>query len=372
MIGVPMLYTLRLTYQEVRKALPLPGAAAEPWRVPAAASWLLSGRFWKGQALGLVLLVALFHAFPSYHAVRSGMVESTWESARIKFDHPLTDMNRLVPAGSHESNLTFRLTVPVIAHVLHSRKWGVLLLSAIAGIALLYFVLSAAFSACGSKKAAISVCLAVACTWPGAAGFHESRGGYYDAVALCLVAAAFATSSSWVGAFCLFVAAWTDERALIAAPFLMMHRSWGFGWLVAAYAALRVLMVAGFGFPIGVAGVGWPVLAEQVQTIPLGIWSGLGGCWLMVGSAMRKRVWFAGLVVLSMIGGLVVVDLTRGMTYCLPAVFVALSLLDRREAERLSALGALISLATPALYLEGAAGLWPLAPLPVRIMRWFH
>ena len=91
---------------------------------------------------------------------------------------------------------------------------------AIAGTLLLYLLLGAAYDACDSRRVAALIGLSAVSVWPGLTAFHELRGGYYDAVALCLVVAAFATPSRILTGIFVFLAAWTDERALIAACFL--------------------------------------------------------------------------------------------------------------------------------------------------------
>ena len=63
------------------------------------------------------------------------------------------------------------------------------------GILLLYLVLGAACDASGSRQVAGLIGLSVVCVWLGLTAFHELRGGYDDAVALCLVFAAFAVTT---------------------------------------------------------------------------------------------------------------------------------------------------------------------------------
>jgi hypothetical protein len=63
-----------------------------------------------------------------------------------------------------------------------------LMFFAIAGIVLLYAVLHLAHEAGqGSRRVALFMCLSLASVWPGVMAFHELRGGYYDALALCLL-----------------------------------------------------------------------------------------------------------------------------------------------------------------------------------------
>jgi hypothetical protein len=174
------------------------------------------------KALFAVGAISLFRAFPNYDALRTIFSETTWRNVQVKFDHPMADTSRIFAPGSHESNLTFRLTVPILAHIFHLHRAEVLICFAFVGFVLLYLVLKVAFTLSASKRVALFVCLSTACTWPGEAAFHELRGGYYDALALCLVLAACATSSSIVTAALLFLAAWTDERALVASLFVLL------------------------------------------------------------------------------------------------------------------------------------------------------
>ena len=76
------------------------------------ADGVLSGRHWKTKALFIVLVLALLRAFPSYETLDTAFNRATWQTAQVKVDHPLLDTGPLFPTGSHESKLTFRLTVP--------------------------------------------------------------------------------------------------------------------------------------------------------------------------------------------------------------------------------------------------------------------
>lgn len=334
-----------------------------------------------------MLALSLFRAFPAYYALRSDFVKSTWQSAQMKFDHPMADSSHLFPAGSHESNLTYRLTVPLAVHFLHLNEPELLVVDALAGIALLFLVLLVAFAASGSKRVALFVCVATACSWSGATAFHELRGGYYDAVALCLMTAAFAAPSTTLTALLLFLAAWTDERALVAAPFLVLCSERGKRaaviFAVAGYVSLRVGLTALYSYPAGPTAVGWSVLISQAREIPLALWSGIGGCWILmvfaiIGLFGRRRPWialaFCSALAVSAVGGLAVVDMTRGIAFCLPAVLAALVLLSRGEStvrvERIAAVSALASLLIPPFYLEGATGMWWLSPLPMQVAHW--
>jgi hypothetical protein len=352
-------------------------------RINAGIDRILSGPYWKLKALCAVAAISLFRAFPSYDALGTDFHRGTWRDVQIKFDHPLIDTSRIFAPGSHESKLTFRLTVPILAHILHLDETGLLILFALAGVVLLYLVLKVTFTLTASKRAALFVCLATACTWPGEAAFHELRGGYYDALALCLLVAAFATSSSLLTATFLFLAAWTDERALIASSFVLLfhaRRGKTAALIVAAaaYLGTRAYLTATHS-DVDVSGIGFAIFLQQLNVIPLAIWSGLGGAWILVAVGLialfREERYlaaagFCGALAVMIVASLAVVDVTRSMAYCLPAVFVALTVLNPKQIEKLSVIAAAISLLVPSYYLEGSAGFWWLYPLPVQIARW--
>jgi hypothetical protein len=357
----------------------------------------LSGPFWKLKALCGVLGISFFRAFPSYDALGTNFHQSTWRDIQIKFDHPFIDTSQLFPAGSHASNLTFRLTVPILAHVFHLHELGLLIFFALVGIVLLYLVLNVSFTLSASKRTALFVCLTTACAWPGEAAFHELRGGYYDALALCLLVAAFATSSSLLAAAFLFLAAWTDERALIASSFVFLlyaYKNTGIRRFLtgkpaavivaaAAYLGTRAYLTATHSYILSTSGVGLSVLSQQTNVIPLAIWTGLGGGWILVVFGLvtlfRQKHYLAFAAFCAALAGMIVAslavaDVTRSMAYCLPAVFVALAALsssaEPKRIEGMAAISAAISFLVPTYYLEGNAGLWWLYPLPIQIVRW--
>ncbi len=367
-------------------------------RIDAVVDRILAGPHWKWKALGSVLAITLLRAFPSYDALGTSFVEAKWRDAQVKFDHPLIDTSRIFAAGSHESNLTFRLTVPILAHIFHLHEAGLLIFFAGVGVVLLYLVLKVAFTISASRKVALLVCLATACAWPGEAAFHDLRGGYYDALAICLLVAACAASSSLLAASFLFLAAWTDERALVASCFVFLlgaYNNTAGPWrfvtgkpaavvvAIAGYLGTRAYLITTHSYVHAASGIGLSIFVQQANVIPLAIWTGLGGSWILVFLGLlalfvQKRYWaaagFCGALAGVMLASLAVADVTRSMAYCLPAVFVGLAALSRSErmkqVEGLAAIGAAISFLVPTYYLEGNAGLWWLYPLPIQIVRW--
>lgn len=353
----------------------------------------VAGPRWKVRAVITVLALVLLRAFPSYDALQSRFVQQKWHDALIKTGQPLADMGKLYPPESHESKLTFRLTVPLAARLLHLRMAGVLVLSGLLGTLLLGLALQAGFEITGSRKAALLLSLAVGCCWAGESAFHELRGGYYDAAALCLLMLALCARTPALVALFTFAAAWTDERALLAAPCVLLfhavHRAYGvrigLGVVLGlgAYGVSRLYMTTAGAYESNLSGVGLHLFTQQLNVLPLALWSGLGGCWVpLLGGYVvlfiRKRfalgILFAILISGLSVSAFCVIDTTRSVSYLLPAVFVGLALLRQSESppwlDRVVLTTALLSYFVPPFYLEGGTGVWWLYPLPVQLLRW--
>jgi hypothetical protein len=342
---------------------------------------------WKWKALLLVLGISLFRAFPAYDALATPHSKATFRNMRFQVDHLPCDMGRFFPADSHESKLTFRLTVPAAARVLHLDETGLLIFYGLAGIALLYMVLVLSEKITGSRQAAFFVCLAIACVWPGETSFHELYGGVYDGIALCLVLLALFTESALLAGTSLFLGAWTDERALIASAFLLLcGRKKAIAAVAAgaAYVVTRLILTKAFSLAVATGSVGFSILKPHSTLIPVGLWTGLGGAWILVVFSLivlfrRKRYWlaaaFCGLLGAATFAAFLVLDVTRTMAYCLPAVFVALSALKRYESlekvGKFAKIGGVASVLAPTFFVMGNTVLY-LYPLPIEIIRWFR
>ncbi len=330
----------------------------------------------------IVLGVCLLHAFPNYEYLRHPEVVATWRNAAIKWQNPFADMTRLFPRASHEAKLNFRLTVPLLAKVLHLGTGGLLALFAACGIVSLYAVLAAGYRLTGSRIAALWLCLSVGCAWPGALPFHQLLGGFYDAVAICLVLLAMTVRSSPLAGLLAFAAAWTDERALLAlALVFLLERNSALLAGILGYGVARWYCAAAYGLGTAWDGTGMSVLLKHFNVIPLGIWSGLSGGWLVVVCGLTtlvvRRKWgmtaAMGLALGAAIASaLCVEDVTRSMSYAVPAVLLGAGLVAMNETEetteRLAMTAALISVLTPMFFVQTDAMTWML-PLPLQAIR---
>ena len=360
---------------------PLFDALAE--RVRSVVERSVDGPRWKTRAVLVVFAFSLFRAFPNYNFLRTAENQDTWKYAAIKVNDPTADMARRFPPAQHEAKLTFRLTVPLIARALRLGRDGQLVFFALCGILTLWLTLDLAHRITQDRLAAFATCLSVACVWPGVLAFHQLLGGFYDAVAICLLLAAMRVPAA-PAALAIFAAAWTDERALLATPLILVYaalrrergRAVALALGAAAYGGTRLAFAAAYGLPTPWNGIGLAVFVRQFNMLPLGVWSGLAGCWVLVAAALgtlvlRRRYGIATAFVLTLAmivaAALIVEDVTRSMSYALPAVFVALCALTESEPPevvlRLAACSAAICVFIPTYWTQSGAATWLLPAL---------
>src|ERR1700676_2924703 len=96
-------------------------------------------RFWRIKITLLSVTLSLFFAFPAYDdVVRPEFRGSTWPAVLDQCRDPLQP--RDYEPSSHESKLAFRLTVPILAHVLGLALPGLLGLQFFCFLTLYYAV----------------------------------------------------------------------------------------------------------------------------------------------------------------------------------------------------------------------------------------
>ncbi len=315
----------------------------------------VSGRFWL---LEVCLLAVLFST------LFTGGIDEIIYDTRVKYDqgyflkieHPLADVSKNFETGTHDAKLNFRLTVPVILHWLpvpYKDWWFLPGLTSCAICGLLALCCVFTYRVTGDRVCGLWVTLGVAATYIGT--FYTTR--YYDAIALCQLLLAMQPRLHWsMRGLLVFTAAFTDERAFVAAPLLLFADTTEpprNGWRrftqsssaaviggMACYCAVRVLLAkfAGLGSPMG--GAGLQTLVTNARYWHSTVWFALGGSWLLVGLCLLS-LWRAGrklelgmficALATPLLVCLVVWDILRSAAYVLPAVLVALSVLGRRE-----------------------------------------
>ena len=351
----------------------------------------------------LAVVASLFLSFPSYDYLNSASADESWEPVLRQFSDPSTNMTDYYGSESHASKKTFRLTVPILAHLLGFKTIGAVCLQGLAGVLLLFFAVSLFFRITRDRPSAFFLTLAISFSYPGTASFVELRG-IFDGVALCAM-----LGSMWarhpVGiAGAVFFASWTDERGLIASSLVWIYHAlrrtgaqsrsqfsidlWEqravavvIAWIL--YFISRIGMVSIYELETATGGIGLGVFFDQINQIPMGLWTGLEGGWLVVllaGSVLWATCSWRALACLAaatvVIAGvaLSVVDITRSMAYLLPAVFIGTRVLAEVDSgptlRSYSVLACAISLFWAAYYAGGVSTIWWNYPLPIQALRW--
>jgi hypothetical protein len=294
--------------------------------------------------------------------------------------------------------------MPILARMLSLGPLGLLAIQVAAGVALFFLVALLAERITASRPVAVVLALMIGSTWAGMTAFVELRG-VFDAVAILLLVSCLYARNPLLVMLFILLAGWDDERALLAAPlvvvFLLLQREAGSpGLIVRAFFSPRLLgLYAGlgihavtrlayaraFGIPIRYDGNGLGILASQVNMIPMGIWTAFEGGWLLVGGALivlmkeKRRV---ELVLFILALGFLLaiamctVDVSRSTAYCLPAVFVALTVLSRSETPeglwRLAITSSVLAVLWPPYYAGGKSTIWWEYPLPFQVIRFWR
>ncbi|MBS1772601.1 MAG: hypothetical protein JST82_07065 [Bacteroidetes bacterium] len=354
---------------------------------------ITSQKNWIWVSALLLTALAFFFAFPSY-----GSLDATeWQPLFDKADHLFANSN--YHEGTHAAKLTFRMVLPAIVHFLHLSITGVLILLGIAGILNFYLVVRIANNILHDKREAFIIGLCTAFIYTGRCSFTELRGTMFDGLAMFFLLCALNTRINLLLSLFIFFAAWTDERALVASLLLWVfyvvkndHKRMGLRlftsqalWIYVAwiaYAACRYFLSYYYGMYPDNKGVGLSVLLNQINNIPLGVWSALEGLWILVLWSMillyRDKRYFellkyVGVCALILVIGLSVVDITRSVMYIFPAVFVALLTIhkyaDKTTFNRLLWIALILCFVYPAYYTGGKSSNWWTYPLPLQMLR---
>ncbi len=356
----------------------------------------LSTRYWALIITGVTLLIALFFSFPSYQSFKQVLAT---ESRPAQVSQQISNLLSYWRTNSG-TNTAFRITVPIISSLLGLDIRGAYALQFIAGILLFYVIARIAERESHSRVFALFVTLSVGGLFAGVTAFWEFRSKF-DGVALLFLLIAMWSESPLVIFPSILLAGFTDERALVATGFVFL---WWFYrknrqgesvlkslfnrqtisilgalliYLVARLAIARIFNVTTYSQATSEFR-----LLDQINLIPMGLWTGLEASWLVIVIAVfalisRKHYLMLGLfslfVLLQSVLALSVNDITRSMAYLLPAYILAfrISLPELKDDLRtMIPYIATLNLLMVNYVASGKSTIWWIYPLPVQIVRW--
>ena len=353
----------------------------------------LENKFWLLAITAIALISSLFLASPNLSTDRTEI--STKRATAVAMQ--IEDL-QLFWETSEPTNAMFRITVPLIAHVLGIGLKGTLALQFLTGILIFVTVGALIERETGDRLLAFYATLLVGFIYPGTAGFLETRY-YFDSFAYLFLLAALWFRTPFLIFFLIVLAGFTDERAVIASGFVfiwwVIKEGGDYSKLKAffnkqsvavvvgvfTYIGIRLLLQHRFGIETRAEARSEFGLFEHINNSVMGIWSGLEGGWLLVGLAVIalavKKRWlpllvFVCVITVQIIGALAVVDITRSMGYLLPCIMVAILTLKTEKEVNLNLyliVSCFISLVALNYGAGGKSSIWLFYPFPLQLLR---
>lgn len=369
---------------------------------------LTNGEYWQPKVVFLSLVICLVFAFPDYQRyVESTKLPETWRVVNHQIQSPFTQLpaSELPPPESNEAKRTFRLFMPVLGHVLHLNRAGLLIVQNLMGILFLWTTLSLIYKVTRDRTSATLFVFAVSLTFPSLWFFNSFSTNLDGPGYLLLLAAMLNRNIFWVFLW-LFLASFVDERVFACFGFVVIWwKCWSYkpedwNWrkffaidryVLAASAAIIVhgairyyLTVArGFHLPIGdAAGVGLGNIRESWKVLSPSIIAPFEGLTLfpllaaIVAISRRKcAVLIVTTVVITALlaQSFAVGDNTRSLAYGFSLILLSAKILKELDPEldlrRMAALVASLCLLIPSFCVVGKTVSW-FTPILPKLLRW--
>lgn len=337
-------------------------------------------------------LIALFFSFPSYERLNTEFAHG-WKAILEQANNPFTNNN--YAADSHQAKLTFRLTMPLIAYVLHLGVMGILILQALTGTLMLYFSIKLFERITQDKVSSLLLALSLVFIGAGRNSFAEIRG-IFDGLALFFLVCSMYFKNPLLVFSGVFLSAWTDERGLIASAMVFLFWIYSndnrenkiiskqtiailIAWI--AYFISRYYLTVKFNLVTSSVDVLYYFI-EQTNNLPIGIWSALEGNWILVLLSLfilfkEKKYFFLSsysiAISIMLFVAMSVFDIGRSMAYMMPAIFVSLQIVHQVESKKILQqiilVVTLVSFLYPAYVTAGDYFINWNYPLPLQILR---
>lgn len=313
---------------------------------------LVSKNNWRIKSVFVLTITSLILSTGAYFYLPTAMKDENWNSFNEKKEHPFTPLN--YDPGSHAAKKTFRLTVPLIAKVLHLGNYSVFLLQFIASILLLFFTISLVEKITSDSISGLIASIGLVFIYAGHAGFTDINTWFDEFAYLFLLLAMFYEKPLLIFLF-IQLACWTDERAIISS--LLIFLWWklkeegilnfkdffkvkfnSLSVLIALvfYVIERLSLSAITNLHTPLSNVGLKPLLDDVDFMGMAIWTSLEGFWILVIVSLillwkeKKVALFTtaiSLLTILALGSFSVFDKTRSGSYMFPIIFISIYIL---------------------------------------------
>lgn len=326
-------------------------------RLEAFANGFSRYRFWKFYLALLCALYCIVTNVPQYSSLLTGKSRGIpiWNRVNRQIDHPFTADSSNDPE-SHEARLTFRLTAPLIGKVLPTndflhRMQGLFVIYNLCGVLFFYLLICFAEAHFGSRLASFLLPWCFAVIYAGKIFFCDTAI-FFDGLAyLFLLIAISSRKPGWVFAG-LFLAFYTDERAIIGSGFVLLyyvlqqrlgkdHRAAIYAVFAAgvSYVISRLWLQHSTGMSTPVSDLRFAHVAQYTyfSFILLGVFVAFKSYWLLFGAGLFlfKGFWpraiFIGTLLAVIVAGVSVLDFSRSISYGCMGLLAVLSFLYQTQ-----------------------------------------
>jgi len=327
-------------------------------------------RFWIFKSALLFAIISVFFAFPPYNHVINNSIKfknaTDWggyHDIYTMVGKQIENPMMVVPAmeGRQMEKRQFRLTMPVIGHILHTTPLGLIILQHVFGIFLFAVCIALGARITNDRVLGLLIGLGFAFVYTGEACFVDLFPWFDGSAYLFLALAMWSRKPIFIFLFVL-LAAYTDERALMASAFVF---TW---WKMqetgnAGLNLKRILLPAKFTMAVllawGVYFTGRSILSDHFgflthsghmhgkdaaytwtyQQFWFGILSSIKWFWVVIiaGFLLLFKQKKPGLVLftlvplmISLTAALLVHDVTKSAGYVFPLVFIFLFLFHQQ------------------------------------------
>ena len=337
-----------------------------------------------------LVLLSLFFATPRYLYLDSmPEIKEGWEIVTLK-SKDLTNSLTHLKADSHSAKTVFRLTVPVFVKLFSANQVVTYFIQFILGFVLLFNIYKISNKIFENVISATLVTSGIVFLYFGRACFVDFT--WYDGWAFFALIMALSVRNVWVMSFFCLMAAWTDERALIVLPIIMLfkqienNKSGDFSLKnlyklnkstlfvlssIIVYFVIRGTLMLFYNMHTPNASADLATLKMNLPVIGIGLWTFFEGFWLVILVALAYMIYsksymlalFITLqIIISSLVSFSVFDITRSGSYLAPLLFVMfIYLKGKMEIKEINSLlftGFLLTFLFPAYYIIGTLGMY--------------